>query len=64
MLLFLETVLLEELLVLQMLFQFSIKCENFGAIPYLERYLVLQFSCRIVKTSFGNSRLCFGILIS
>ena len=35
------------------------KCEDCGAIPYLKSYLIPQFSCRIVKTSFGK----FQVLI-
>ena len=44
MLLFLETALLGN-------------CENSGAIPYLEGYLVPQFSRRIMKTSFEKLKV-------
>ena len=44
--------------------QFSFECENCGAVPYLERYLIPQCSRRIVKIFLENSRFCYGILIS
>ena len=41
----------------------SLEFENYGAVPYLERYLIPQFSRRIVKISFWDFRT-LGFLIN
>ena len=36
---------------------FSFERENFGAIPHLEKYLIPQFSRRMMKASFGKFKV-------